>query len=250
VRPRVSAAHRAAYAGDPQWRSAASERAGVRLIAAIRRRYRQPRNRHYPRGPIVRPVPERPLLLTGPPAVGKSSVARLLADQFPPCAVVEVDDLRRMVVAGEAAPWRPDEGARQTELAARNACLLMSSFKPAGFSVVASDVLLADAGAVYKAGNLRPLIVHITATLTATEQRAATRRESSTCRRRSSGVCTARSAVRCTPTCRSMRRTSRWTPSPHPYVSRTSGRSRCLPQRSTGTSHALAAPLPDAVCSR
>ncbi len=102
-------------------------------------------------------------------------MARLLADQFPPCAVVEVDDLRRMVVAGEAAPWGPDEGARQTELAARNACLLMSSFKHAGFSVVASDVLLADAGAVYKACNLRPLIVHITATLTATEQRAATR---------------------------------------------------------------------------
>lgn len=80
-----------------------------------------------------------------------------------------------MVVAGEAAPWLAGEGARQTELAARHACLLMASFRDSGFSVVASDVLLGLAGAVYRACNVPPLIVHVTAPLTTTQARAATR---------------------------------------------------------------------------
>lgn len=109
--------------------------------------------------------PRRPLLLTGPPAVGKSTVARSLAERFAPCAVIEVDDVRRMVVSGSVAPWEAGEGARQTELAARHACLMMGSFVDAGFAVVATDVLLADAGAVYAAGPAAPLVVHLGVTL-------------------------------------------------------------------------------------
>ena len=52
--------------------------------------------------------------VTGPPAVGKSTAARSLASTRPRCAVVEVDDLRRLVLTGAAAPWDGEAGARPT----------------------------------------------------------------------------------------------------------------------------------------
>lgn len=117
----------------------------------------------------------RPLLLTGPPAVGKSTVARALAQQLPRAAVVEVDDLRRMVVTGGVAPWVSDEGARQSCLAARHACALMSSFAEAAIDVVATDVLLGGAAAVYRSSPARPLVVHLAVSVDEALRRAATR---------------------------------------------------------------------------
>jgi len=120
-------------------------------------------------------VPRRPLLLTGPPAVGKSSVARALAAERPRSALVEVDDLRRMVLAGAVAAWVSAEGERQTCLAARHACALMTSFSEAGFDVIATDVLLGDAGAVYASSHPRPLVVRLTVSQDEARRRAATR---------------------------------------------------------------------------
>ena len=118
----------------------------------------------------------RPLLITGPPAVGKSSVALLLADLVPPCAVVEADDVRQLVKSGAAAPWQPGEGFRQTELAAHNAALLMTSFHDYGFNVIATDVLLGNAFSVYAGASVRPLVVHLQVTLAEAFRRAGTRR--------------------------------------------------------------------------
>ncbi len=117
----------------------------------------------------------RPLLLTGPPAAGKSSVARALAQQQVASALVEVDDLRRLVLSGAVPPWEPGEGARQTRLAAAHACELMASFTAAGFAVVATDVLLWDAGEVYRRHPAQPLVVHLHVTLAEVRRRAATR---------------------------------------------------------------------------
>ena len=121
-------------------------------------------------------MPPRPLLLTGPPAVGKSTVARSLAERQPAAAVVEVDDLRQLVVTGAARAWEAGEGARQTRLAAVHACDLMSSFTEAGFAVVATDVVLWDTGSVYRSHPARPFIVHLQVSLEEALRRAASRR--------------------------------------------------------------------------
>lgn len=118
----------------------------------------------------------RPLLIVGPPAVGKSSAARGLAERRRASALVEVDDLRQLVIAGAAPGWEPGEGARQTRLAAAHACVLMSSFAAAGFDVVATDVLLWDSGSVYREHALPPLIVHLHVSLEEALRRATTRR--------------------------------------------------------------------------
>jgi hypothetical protein len=51
-----------------------------------------------------------PLVLTGGPAVGKSTTANLFARRRPRAAVVDVDDVRQLVVSGAAAPWDGAEG--------------------------------------------------------------------------------------------------------------------------------------------
>lgn len=55
----------------------------------------------------------RPLLLTGGPAVGKTTTARALAAMTEPCAYIDVDDLRQMVKNGGVAPWKGAEGHTQ-----------------------------------------------------------------------------------------------------------------------------------------
>jgi shikimate kinase len=116
-----------------------------------------------------------PLLLTGPPAVGKSSVARLLAARRPRCAVVEVDDLRQLVKTGGVAPWIAGEGESQHRLAAENACLLAKNFIENGFEVLISDVVLAAPADAYRHAVPAPLIVRLDASLAETLRRAGTR---------------------------------------------------------------------------
>ncbi len=83
----------------------------------------------------------RPLLLTGGPAVGKSTTARRLAEQTPRTAHLDVDDVRQLVKSGHAAPWEGAEGARQQLLGVRNTAALAANFVAGGFHVVISDVV-------------------------------------------------------------------------------------------------------------
>jgi predicted kinase len=82
-----------------------------------------------------------PLVLTGGPAVGKSTTARLLALATARSAVVNVDDVRQLIVSGGAAPWQGSEGSAQQRLGVENACSLARSFNAAGFDVILTDVL-------------------------------------------------------------------------------------------------------------
>jgi cytidylate kinase len=54
------------------------------------------------------------IVVTGPPGAGKSSVARLLADQLERSAWVAGDDFFGFLRRGAIAPWRPEAHAQNT----------------------------------------------------------------------------------------------------------------------------------------
>jgi predicted kinase len=121
-------------------------------------------------------MPPRPVLvLTGPPAVGKSTTARAVAEALDRCAVVDVDDVRQLVVSGGVAPWDGEEGRRQQRLGVRNACSLAGRFVAAGIDVVVADVLTPDTLALYR--ELLPgcVVVRLTVPLEEAWRRASTR---------------------------------------------------------------------------
>ena len=115
------------------------------------------------------------LVLTGPPAVGKSSAAISLAAARPRCAVIEVDDLRQLVRTGAAAPWEGVEGARQRLLGARNACALAVNFLSDNFDVAITDVVTPQTVATYREMLPGCLVIRLSAPLSETRRRAATR---------------------------------------------------------------------------
>lgn len=117
----------------------------------------------------------RPLVLTGGPAVGKSTCGRALAAEQPRGAFVDADDVRQLVVAGAVAPWQGPEGAAQHALGAHNAAALARGFAAAGFAVVVADVVTPATGAVYRAGLPGCLLVHLQISLAGARERAATR---------------------------------------------------------------------------
>jgi predicted kinase len=118
----------------------------------------------------------RPLVLTGGPAVGKTTCGRGLAGARPASAFVDVDDLRQLVVSGAVAPWRGVEGAAQLDLGARNACALGRNLIAAGFDTVIADVVTPATCGTYRQELPGCLVVHLRIGLTAARQRAATRR--------------------------------------------------------------------------
>jgi hypothetical protein len=79
------------------------------------------------------------LILTGPPASGKNSVAPIVARSRPRCAIIDVDLVRWMLVQPHAAPWEGQEGRHQCRMGVENACDLA-----ARFAADHADVLLLD----------------------------------------------------------------------------------------------------------
>lgn len=91
------------------------------------------------------------LLLTGPPAAGKSTLGPLLGQQMTRCAVIDVDWLRKMVVQPHIAPWRGQAGLDQLQLGVQNACAVARNCVAAGFAVVILDVLTNETAQLYRA---------------------------------------------------------------------------------------------------
>lgn len=117
----------------------------------------------------------RPLLLTGPPAAGKSTTARALADALPLAAVIDVDDLRQLVVTGHAAPWDGEAGLLQQRLGVENASDLARRFASAGIEVVIADVLTLRTVELYRARLPSVLIVRLRISLSEARRRATLR---------------------------------------------------------------------------
>ncbi|MFN8493385.1 MAG: hypothetical protein U0350_37650 [Caldilineaceae bacterium] len=96
------------------------------------------------------------LILTGPPAAGKSTLGPMLAKQLERCAVIDVDWVRAMLVQPHIAAWWGEAGMAQLRLGAKNACTLAHNFVAEGYDVVILDVLTDETAAIYHA-QLAPL---------------------------------------------------------------------------------------------
>ncbi len=119
-------------------------------------------------GPVeIRP----PLVLCGPPAVGKSSTGRALALARPRCALVDVDDVRQLVLSGAAAPWEGEEGRRQQSLGVLNACAIARGFLAAAVEVVVVDVATPATVLVYREHLPGCVVVRLRVSLTEATQR-------------------------------------------------------------------------------
>jgi predicted kinase len=117
----------------------------------------------------------RPLVLSGGPAVGKSTCARRLAEERNRAAFIDADDVRQLVVAGDASLWSGDEGRAQHVLAARNVAAVARNLVDAGFVVTIADVVTTEALAVYRAELPDCVVVHLALSLPEARKRAATR---------------------------------------------------------------------------
>jgi len=107
--------------------------------------------------------------------VGKSTTARLLALAIPRAAVVDVDDVRQLIVSGGAAPWQGPEGLAQQRLGVENACSLARNFQAAGFDVILADVLTPVTLESYRQRLSGCLIVRLRVSPQEARLRAATR---------------------------------------------------------------------------
>jgi chloramphenicol 3-O-phosphotransferase len=96
--------------------------------------------------------------------------------------VIEVDEVRQMLVQPHAAPWEGAEGLRQQRLGVSNAVQLAISFAGDGGDVVIADVASNEMAALYRQalGDQGVQIVHLRVSEALARDRAAGRHYSLT----------------------------------------------------------------------
>lgn len=81
-------------------------------------------------------------LLTDGPGSGKSTIAKLAAKRFPRCVVINVDELREMMVSGRSPPERGwcDAVLQEFRRARTTAILMARLYASQGIEVIIDDV--------------------------------------------------------------------------------------------------------------
>jgi cytidylate kinase len=80
------------------------------------------------------------IVVTGPPGAGKSTVAQLLAEEFPRSALVSGDAFFAFVSGGWVAPWLP-EAQQQNEVVLQAAASAAARFATGRYTVVYDGVV-------------------------------------------------------------------------------------------------------------
>jgi predicted kinase len=99
------------------------------------------------------------LVLTGPPAAGKTTIGRILASSRPGGVLVEADDVRHMLLGSHPSPG--DQERPRDRFGVIGACCLARTYAEHGYSVIVADRLTDDSAAVYRALLGDPLIVRL-----------------------------------------------------------------------------------------
>lgn len=76
-------------------------------------------------------------VISGPPAVGKSTVSKLIANSIPRSALISGDQVHHMIIGGHLAPWKD---ASQDNLTWKNIAELTKNFLDFGFDIVIDAV--------------------------------------------------------------------------------------------------------------
>lgn len=82
------------------------------------------------------------IVVTGPPAAGKTTLARYWARLSSRCAVVDIDALRWMTIGAYRpgrAPWETHHPRLQYRIAVESGCSLARTLRRRGFSVLITD---------------------------------------------------------------------------------------------------------------
>jgi cytidylate kinase len=90
------------------------------------------------------------ILLTGPAAAGKNTIANALAQRQEQAADIDVDLVRWMYRKPHHAPWEGEEGIKQMKIGVEHACLLAKSFVAKGLTVFLSDVVTNETIKIYQ----------------------------------------------------------------------------------------------------
>lgn len=121
-------------------------------------------------------TPMRPLILSGGPAVGKTTCGRALALERDRGAYIDADDIRQLVVSGAKTLWSGPEGQAQLLLAARNVSAIARNFIRAAFDVTIADFVTDSSLSVYRQALPDCFVIHLRISIAAAQERANTRR--------------------------------------------------------------------------
>lgn len=80
-------------------------------------------------------------IITGPPAAGKSTVSKKVAERLEKSALLEGDEIYHMVRNGIERPWESED---QVNLAFRNLAHLTMNFLSSGFDVVIDWIVMPE----------------------------------------------------------------------------------------------------------